>query len=128
MGASRGRSAQAAEKRARAAELRMAGLTWRQVAEEVGYASPGAACKAVTDAVRASARAASVEEYRRLEALRLDRLQAAHWPRALSGDVAAALVVLAALQRQSRLLRLDVPQHFRESARLTQEILTALRT
>jgi len=34
----------AAERREKAARLRAAGLTWRAIADRLGYASPGAAC------------------------------------------------------------------------------------
>lgn len=51
----------------------------------------------------------NVTELRRLEGARLDRLQAAVWPKALSGDPAAVRAVVRLMERRARLLGLDAP-------------------
>lgn len=52
---------EAAEKQKRALELRIAGMNYRQVAEAAGYASPGAAHRAVREALEAIPREAAKE-------------------------------------------------------------------
>lgn len=104
MGASKAQRAKAAEKRAKAVAMRLAGADWNSIAKAVGYASPGAACTAVDEALKANLRQQhdKTEELRQLAVMRYDRLQAAFWPKALKGDPKAADVVLKCLAGRER--------------------------
>lgn len=64
--------------RARAIELRTLGWTYQAIADEVGYASPGAACNAVTIEMKSIARE-KAEELLSLELERLDKRERHLW-------------------------------------------------
>ena len=87
-------------------ELRRAGMTFQQIADEVGYADRSNAHAAYKRAI-ARAFQQPAAEVRELEADRLDRLQLAVWARALRGDLAAVDRVLKISERRARLLGLD---------------------
>lgn len=111
MPASRAQRATAAEKRSKAVALRLAGADWQTIANQVGYASPGAACNAVRLALQASLQkqAEVAQELRELTVQRYDRLQAAYWPKALKGDVKAAEIVLKCLTGRARIEGTEAP-------------------
>jgi hypothetical protein len=90
-------------RKARAVELAIAGASYGAIAAEVGYSHRGTAYKAVHKAL-AERVAEGVDELRRLEIDRLDVLQAALWPKAMSGDTAAAFVVLKIIEQRVKLL------------------------
>ena len=89
-----------------ALRLRSSGLTFREVAARM--------CCDVSTAHRRVSRALGdiphelAEEYRALEALRLDELQRAVWSRAIDGDLKAVDRVLSIMKRRSQLLGLWV--------------------
>jgi transposase-like protein len=68
----------AKEKRERAVTLRTIGKTWQQIADEVGYASPGAAYKAVQDYFTEYP-SPDVEALRTQENLKLDQVEQEYW-------------------------------------------------
>ncbi|MFE9812424.1 hypothetical protein [Streptomyces sp. NPDC005548] len=106
MPASKAQRASAADKRKRAVALRLAGMDWQAVADQSGYASPGAACTAVTEALKVNQRELSeaVDELRAVELARYDRLQAAFWPKAIGDkDPKAAEVVLKCIAGRNKL-------------------------
>lgn len=74
-----------AEKRLRALNLRKAGATYEQIAQQLGYANRGTAHKAVRYAL-AEQRGESPRESHRLDEQRLDQLLMALWPKAMKGD------------------------------------------
>lgn len=78
----------AAARRVRAVELKAAGYTYSQVANELGYTSKGTAYNIVTKALREQT-AEAVADLRDLENARLDALQVALWDAAMTGDVRA---------------------------------------
>ena len=92
----------------RASELRLAGLTFQQVADQLGYAGPSGPFKAVGAATRAGDDAAVALLQRSLA--ELAALDAALWPRAVSGHMPSVDRVLAIMARRSRLLGLDAPR------------------
>lgn len=96
-----------AQLEAEAVRLRSAGLTYRQIAERMGC-DPSTAQRRCSRALAAQP-AEAVSEYRALELERLDALQGALWPAALSGDVRAVRGVLEVMSRRSKLLGLDKP-------------------
>ncbi len=92
--------------KARCLELALAGHSFDEIADAVGYQSRGNAWRAVRDSLR-SRIAELATEYRELELARLDALQAAHWPQAVAGSVRSADLVLRVIDRRVKLLGLD---------------------
>jgi hypothetical protein len=94
------------EKRKQAAELRMAGVGYQQIAQQLGFESVSGAY----DATQAGLRAAFEEptsEIRRLEVDRLDAMLTGLWAKARRGDVTAVDRVLKLMERRARYLNLD---------------------
>ena len=85
----------AAARRARAVELRTTGLTYDQIAMELGYANRGTVYHVVSEALKAQT-AEAVGLLRSLEVERLDNLQLAVWQKAMDGDVPSARRLFAA--------------------------------
>ena len=95
------------EKRRHALELRMKGLTFAEIACQVGYASASGAYKAVRAALEADAVMAA-DEIRKLHVARLETLLEAVWDAACRGELQAIDRVLRILDRQAKLLGLDL--------------------
>jgi hypothetical protein len=108
------------ERQMRCLALRRAGLSYRDIAREVGYKNPGAAHKAVM-AVLEEERTEAVEAYRKIESRRLHRLLTVVWSKAV-GDLSRGVepdlrAVDRALQIIDRLCRVEgvyAPQSVRE--------------
>lgn len=98
-------TAVAAERRRRAVELVLRGMTYQQVAHELGYANRGTVHRIVATALR-EREAESIDDLRVLELDRLDALQSTYWFQATGGDIRAAMVVLKIMDRRARLLGL----------------------
>ena len=102
------RTAESAIQDSEALRLRSLGLTFREVAARM--------CCDVSTAHRRVSRALGsiprelADEYRVLEALRLDSLQQAVWEQAIDGDLKAVDRVLSIMKRRSQLLGLDAPK------------------
>lgn len=97
-----------AERDRQALELRQAGMSFGDIAVRLGYANKGSACKAYQRALeRSGALDATPQDARRLEAERLDRMQAAIWAKAARGDLSAVDRVLKISVRRAKLLGLD---------------------
>jgi hypothetical protein len=116
---SKAQRAKTAQRRSQAIALKLAGAEWQQIADTLGYADRGAACKDVTRALEAAIAEgrAGAEILRETELLRLDRLQRGHWSQAVGGDPRAADTVLKVIDRRCRLLGLDVPPDVEEQMR-----------
>lgn len=100
----------AAETRLLALELRKSGMTYQQIADEIGISVSGA-FKHVSKAL-ATFRAKAAEEAETvaaLEAERLDSLHQALWPKAIQGDMPAVDRVLKIMERRAKLYGLDAP-------------------
>jgi len=96
-----------AERSAKALSLRKEGHTYAQIAAELGFAARGSAHNAVTAALR-KAVVGPAEELREIEALRLDAMQMALWPRVIAGDIEAIRIVVRVSERRCRLFGLDL--------------------
>jgi hypothetical protein len=100
------------ERAAQAVHLRMMGLTYTQIADQLGYASRGAAFNAVTAELDrqavdgAESRQATVA----VMLVRLDRLLRGLWADASAGDPAAVDRVLAIEKRRAELLTMATPE------------------
>jgi hypothetical protein len=93
-----------------AVRLRLAGLTYAEVAAKLGVSEQRAWQLVRAEVQRLNReRKEAAAELQRLELERLDRLHAAFWDRALEGDLDAAGVVLKVMARRARLLGLDAP-------------------
>lgn len=71
-----------------AAERRLMGMTWQQVADHVGYSSKSAAYTAVMGYLRRQTNE-TISALRDQESARYDRAAAALWPKVLGGDARA---------------------------------------
>jgi hypothetical protein len=90
-------------------ELRRAGLTFQRIAEEVGYATPSGAQRALERIMTRNVPQAP-DEFRWQELDRLDRMQVALWPRAMKGDDRAIGTIVRLMERRARLVGIDAPQ------------------
>lgn len=120
MPASAAARAEATKKRAQAVQLRLAGADWQTIADTLGYRSRGAACAAVSKALKEANHQAGfgAEQLRLIELARLDRLQRAMWQDAMRGDARAADTALRIVDRRIKLMGLDmVPEQLDEQVR-----------
>lgn len=94
-----------AHRRSQNLQLKLAGLGWDEIAERLGYSGKAAACKDFARALEQtrSTIALNAEELREIEMLRLDRVRAGSWKRALSGDPKSADIVLKVHDRVVKL-------------------------
>ena len=99
----------AQERQLKALELRLAGVTYQQIADELGYASRQGAFKAVEAALRLTLREPA-DSLRRISAERLDRATLAIWRAVNAGDLQAIDRLLRIEARRAKLLGLDSPQ------------------
>lgn len=121
------RRIEAAEKRREALQLRKAGLSFSEIARQLGYSNKGAACNAVHAELRALPRE-SAAEVLTLELFRLDALHQALWPAAMNGDVGATRQVLAIMERRAKYLRLDaLDQSLDEGISLIGDLMKGIK-
>ena len=73
------------EKQTRALQLRQAGLSFREIAAQLGYKSPSGAHAAVQNALSETI-SPVVEEYRQLNLQRLETILGGLWPHVLRGN------------------------------------------
>ena len=99
--------ARPSDRRRRALELRMQGLTLAEIADEVGYASPSGAYAAVKRALDAET-FDEAAEFRKLHVARLEALIVGIWDLAREGKLGAVDRVLNLLKREAKLLGLDL--------------------
>lgn len=79
------RAIEIAERQRQAVELRRAGATLSQIAQQLGYATPMGAWKAIVAVLKRN-EAVEADALRALEGDRLDRMWAAIWPVILQRD------------------------------------------
>ena len=113
----------AAEKRAEALELRALGYSYQAIADEVGYASKGAAHNAVAKGLADIPREAA-EQARELELGRLDDLQMAAMNGAMAGDLFAIDRVVKIVESRAKLLGLyNLPDNSDPGAEAAKQAL-----
>ncbi|MCY0957724.1 hypothetical protein [Streptomyces sp. H27-H5] len=131
MPASKAVQAATSERRRKAVSMRLAGVDWQTITEQLGYRDRNTACKDVRRAL-AAARKAEAEEVEALKAmtvLRYDRLQAAFWSKALKGDAKAAEVVIKIIAGRSRIEGTEAPVRMNVDAqRLGDEIMALIHS
>ena len=87
--------------------LRKRGMTFRSIAEELGYAGPPQAYMAVMAAIK-RVDAEPAAELRTLENERMDVMLDGIWEKAKSGDEKAVAAVIRLMQRRAKLMGLDL--------------------
>lgn len=97
----RARRIQAQEKRRLALEARKAGLTYAAIAERVGYASAGAAHKAVQVAFSRVIQEPAAD-LKVMQVERINHMLVALWPKAQAGDERSIGMVLALMDKLDR--------------------------
>lgn len=105
MGNETERRATAAEKRKQALDLRRAGWSYQDIADEVGYSGKGAAHNAIRIAIKEITRE-SASELIELQLSRLDDLLAGLYEAARNGDLFAVDRALKIEDQRARLLGL----------------------
>lgn len=90
------------EKRQRALQLRKAGATYDQVAQQVGYANRGTAYRAVQTALE-ELPGETVSETMLLDEQRLEQLVMALWPKAMKGEGWAAERIIKVIELRLKL-------------------------
>jgi len=99
------------QKQERAIALYGEGSSYDEIAEQLGYANRGSAWKAVDRGLRVQ-RDLRADEYLQTQIDRYEAILARWWDRATTGHNAkAANVVLRALERLDRVLRLTEGEH-----------------
>lgn len=119
------RRIEAAAKRKLAVELRMAGRTWEDIAQQCGYSSRMSAHQAVKESLQQTIADLShtVEEYRTLELERLDALIRANWEEAEAGNIRAGDLVLKLITARGKLLNLEAPAKVEISGGVRYEVV-----
>lgn len=88
-----------------AQQMRIAGASWREIAEALGYSDQNSAQGAVKNARRDRSKdKETLEDIVDLELERLDMLQLICWRTAHAGDLKAVQTILAIMQMRMRLL------------------------
>jgi orotate phosphoribosyltransferase-like protein len=98
-------SAAVVERRTRAVELVAEGLSYDDIAKELGYANRSGAWKAVQASLKA-VQAETVDEYRALTIDRYEALLTQVWPAAMDGDLKAVASARRIVDAECRLLGL----------------------
>lgn len=106
----RGGIIERAKKKNRILELRAAGLTESQIAEQLGMSQPNVS-RSINRALKrwAEQDAQNVEHVRQMKLFELDQLKRAIWARALQGDLNAVREAAKIIGMQSRIAGADSP-------------------
>lgn len=104
------KKSEVADKRQRALQLRKAGATYDQVAQQVGYANRGTAYRAVQTALE-ELPGETISETMLLDEQRLEQLVMALWPKAMKGEGWAAERIIKVIE-----LRLKLQEQRRTAA------------
>tara|TARA_R110000803_G_scaffold16806_2_gene46037 strand:+ start:1954 stop:2385 length:432 start_codon:yes stop_codon:yes gene_type:complete len=106
-----------AERRARALELRAAGLTYEIIARQLGYSSRSVAHRDIQGALKEMVERPA-KELLSEELNRLDRLMAGMWSEARKGDDRKAHSVLKILDMRAKYLGLYAPDRIEAEVRI----------
>lgn len=102
------RNAGLVAKERQALDLRLAGATFDDIAERLGFADRSAAYKAVKRGLTSTLQEPA-DELRDVESARLERLLLAIWPAALDGDAKAIAQARGLIDQRCKLLGLNAP-------------------
>lgn len=110
--------------RVEALSLRLAGMTYAQIAERLGVSDRSAHLMVTSLLENAENRGA--DEMRNIENARLDRAQAAIWGQVLDGDLSAVNTFLSISNRRATLNGLNAPKRVDLAVSVRQEMESAL--
>ena len=117
----------AQQRQHQAMELRMAGRTWQEIADHLGYKSHTGAYEAVKVALSRSNHEAA-EDYRSLTIGRLTKILQVHWPLMLQADNNSTRLCLQTIKDMREVLGLDSPSKFEhtgaDGAPIRHEVIT----
>jgi hypothetical protein len=116
----------AAERQAKALELRKSGATFESIALALGYKNRSSAADAVTRALRDTVPAELVNEVRFIENLRLDEMFKRTYTKAMQGDLKAVDSCLRIMARRAAMNGLDAPRMVRQAVISEQDINMAI--
>ena len=102
------------DKQKQALELRMAGRTWQEIADALGYASHTGAIAAVKT-VLARSDADYGNSFRTLTLERLTKILQTYWPAMLRGDQSSATVCLKTIKDMRDVTGIDMPARVEHS-------------
>lgn len=97
-----------AERQQQALNLRIAGASFEQIAQQLGYSGRSAARNAIV-AILKRREQEPADELRKIESERLDTVQLGIWKAAAGGHLEALDRLLRLMARRAALLGLDVP-------------------
>jgi hypothetical protein len=112
---------QAVDKQAQALRLRLAGISYADIAQQVGYKSASGALQAVKSALKKTLREPA-NELRTVELARLDEAQSAIWAKVLNGNERAIETFLRISRRRSELLGLNAPVDLKVSGSIEHNV------
>jgi hypothetical protein len=112
----------AAERQLRAVELRKQGYGFQEIADQLDYAGPSGAHKAVMAALRKTIQEPS-DELRKLECERLDVMLKSLWPFVLKGSPRHVEQALRVMDRRAAYLGLDAPKQVEDHRTVTVRIM-----
>ena len=102
------RRLKAVERQKKALELRILGMNFDEIAEELGYASRSGAYHAVMAGLN-RVPAPEATDYRKLNLERLNRVRKGYMPKALKGEEKSVRLELSTQEREAKYLDLDAP-------------------
>lgn len=111
-----------AARRNEAVRMRLMGVTYEEIARQLGYADRSGARTIVIDAL-SKQEAESVALLRKVENERLNRVLVGIWPDAIKGKLAAVDRVIRISERLARLNGLDAPISIAVSDDIDQQIM-----
>ena len=104
----------AVDRQRRAVELRLAGRTYQEIADALGYSNHNGANNAVKSALRKTLDV-PCDEFRQLTLERLTKVLQTHWPTMLRGDVPASRICLQTIGDMRQLMGVDMPARVEHS-------------
>ena len=121
------RRIEAVRRQQHALELRMAGRTWQEIADNLGYANHSGALLAVKAALQSTLQPPA-DHFRALTLERLTKVLQVHWPLMLQADAVATRLCLQVIGDIRQLMGLDSPSKMEHTgaggAPIQHEVLT----
>lgn len=119
------KAAEIEARRQRVATMRLAHLSQREIAEQLGVSlgTVNQDLRAIRDEWL-ERRVSAYDEWVAEELAKLDRIEKIFFPKILAGDLGATDRVFSAMDRRARLLGLDKPQEHRHTV-ITQDMIHA---
>lgn len=117
---------QALEKQTQALKLRLAGVSYEDIARTVGYKGPSGAYQAVKAAMKKTLQEPA-DDLRKIEVARLDEALRAIWPKVKKGDLLAIDRYLKISDRRAKLLGIDARAELQLSGEIRVDNIEEIR-